>query len=62
MVVGQILYAKPVGYWRRCMKWMVIFILMIAGCSSEVEDSIDSVCFRYYGNRIGVNYARDICK
>ena len=62
MVVGQILYAKPVGYWRRCMKLMVVLILMIAGCSSEVEDTIDTGCFRYFGNRIGVNYAKEVCK
>jgi len=44
------------------MKWIVILILMVTGCSSEVEDTIDTVCFGYYGNRIGVNYAKEVCK
>ena len=44
------------------MKLMVVLILMIAGCSSEVEDTIDTGCFRYFGNRIGVNYAKEVCK
>ena len=43
------------------MKWLVV-ILLLVGCSPKVEDTPDTGCLGYYSARIGVQYAREVCK
>jgi hypothetical protein len=43
------------------MRWLVL-ILLLVGCSVQEEDTIDSDCYLYYTSRLGLEYAKEVCK